>query len=177
MARGGQAAVNGAPRELQWRDVPAPLRSLGRWVTIVQVVGYTTALFFVYHTTRMAPSGIAGRYRGADSALADGAMQFPKSYAEMLTLTHTHLLSMALIFVLSGLGVALCSGFSPRLKRFLVAEPFVALLVSFAALWLVRYADPRFGLLLEASSAVMAVTFYVQSWLILTELRRVERGG
>jgi hypothetical protein len=53
----------------------------------------------------------------------------------------------------------------------------VALLVSFTSLWLVRYSDPRFGILVELSSGLMAVTFYVQCWLILTELHRVERGG
>jgi len=102
-------------------------------------------------------------------------MQFPKSYAEMLTLTHTHILSMAVIFALSGLGVSLCSRLSPGLRRFLIVEPFVALLVSFSCLWLVRYVDPRFSWLLELSSSIMAITFYVQSFLILTELHLVEQ--
>ena len=53
--------------------------------------------------------------------------------------------------------------------------PFVALLVSFSCLWLVRYVDPRFSWLLELSSSVMAITFYVQSFLILTELHLVEQ--
>jgi len=104
-------------------------------------------------------------------------MQFPKSFAEMLTITHTHLLSMAVIFVLTGLGVALCERVSERWKRWLIAEPFVALLVSFSAMWLMRYVDPRFSWLLEASSALLAVTFYVQSYLILREVRRAERGA
>src|SRR5439155_1573638 len=85
---------------------------------------------------------------------------FPKSFAEMLTITHTHLLSMAVIFVLTGLGVALCERVSERWKRWLIAEPFVALLVSFSAMWLMRYVDPRFSWLLEASSAVLAVTLF-----------------
>ena len=102
-------------------------------------------------------------------------MQFPKSFAEMLTITHTHLLSMAVIFVITGIGVALCERIGERWKRFLVAEPFVTLLVSFSAMWLMRYADPRFSWLLEASSSVLAVTFYVQSYLILRELRG--KGG
>jgi hypothetical protein len=98
-------------------------------------------------------------------------MQFPKSFAEMLTITHTHLLSMAVIFVLTGIGVALCERLFLRWRRFLIAEPFVALLVSFTAMWLMRYVDGRFAWLLEASSAALAVTFYVQSFLILRELR------
>jgi hypothetical protein len=160
---------------MTWKDVSGPLRTLGRWVAIVQLVGYTTSLVFVWHTTRLVPAGVATRYRGANPDTSAGAMQFPKSLAEMLTITHTHLLSMAVIFVLTGLGVALCASVSGRWKRFLVAEPFVALLVSFSAMWLMRYVDGRFAWLLEASSALLAVTFYVQSYLILRDLHRVER--
>jgi hypothetical protein len=153
-----------------WRSVPPALRTLARWIVIVQLVGYTTSLVFVWHTTRLAPPGIEARYRGSSPDSTTGAMQFPKSLSEMLTITHTHLLSMAVIFVLMGVGVALCERLSERGKRFLVAEPFVALLVSFTAMWLMRYADPRFSWLLEASSALLAVTFYVQAYLILREL-------
>lgn len=163
---------------MTWSGLPAPFRTLARWATIVQLVGYTTSLVFVWHTTRMVPPGIVSRYRGDDPLAAQaggGAMQFPKSLGEMLTITHTHLLSMAVIFVFTGLGVALCASVSERWRRILVAEPFVALLVSFSCMWLMRYADPRFAWLLEASSAVMAATFYLQSYLILRELARVER--
>ena len=155
-----------------WRAVSPALRSLARWVVIVQLVGYTTSLVFIWHTTRMVPSGIESRYRGADPETAQGAMQFPKSFAEMLTITHTHVLSMAVIFVITGIGVALCERVGERWKRFLVVEPFVALLVSFSAMWLMRYADPRFSWLLQVSSSVLAVTFYLQSYLILRELGR-----
>lgn len=155
-----------------WRTLPAPLRTLGRWLTIVQVVGYTTSLIFVWHTTWLVPHGVAARYRGADvDSTSTAAMQFPKSFGEMLTITHTHLLSMAVIFVFTGIGVALCARISPRWQRILIAEPFGALLVSFSAMWLMRYVDPHFAWLLEASSALLASTFYVQCFLILRELR------
>lgn len=163
-----------APR-LTWREVPAALRTLARWVVIVQLVGYTTSLVFVWHTTRLTPPGVAARYGGTDPEATRAAMQFPKSFAEMLTITHTHLLSMAVIFVLTSVGLALSSRLSERWKRFLIAEPFVALLVSFSAMWLMRYVDARFSWLLEASSAVLAVTFYLQSYLILRDLARAER--
>ena len=155
---------------VNWRSLPPTLRTLGRWIVIVQLVGYTTSLVFVWRTTRLTPPGIESRYRGASPEGTGDAMEFPKSLAEMLTITHTHLLSMAVIFVLMGIGVALCERVAERWKRWLVAEPFGALLVSFSAMWLMRYADPRFSWLLEASSTVLAVTFYVQAYLILREL-------
>jgi len=135
---------------------------------VVQLVGYSTSLVFVGLTTRLRPAGIADHYRGAETT--EGAMQFPKSFAEMLTITHTHLLSMAVLFVLSGIGVGLCARVPPGWKRFLIVEPFVALLVSFGAMWLMRYLHPGFSLLLFFSSAVMALTFYLQSVLVLREL-------
>lgn len=155
---------------LSWRAAPLPIRTVARWITIVQVVGYTTSLLFIHHTTGMTPSGVAARYRGSAADTSDAAMQFPKSFAEMLTITHTHLLSMAVIFVLSGLALALCTHPPERWRRFLIAEPFVALLVSFSSMWLMRYIDARFSWLLALSSGVMAATFYVQSFFVLREL-------
>lgn len=157
-------------RALSWSTVPEPVRAIARWITIVQLVGYTTSLIFIHHTTGMNAPGVAARYRGSDAEAAESAMQFPKSFTEMLTITHTHLFSMAVIFVFSGLALALCSRPSERWRRVLIVEPFVALLVSFTAMWLMRYVDARFSWLLGVSSAIMAVTFYVQSYFILREL-------
>jgi hypothetical protein len=160
------------PARLSWRRLPSPLRALGKWITVVQLAGYTTSLLFIHHTTGMTPPGVAARYRGADSTVTEGSMQFPKSYAEMLTITHTHLLSMAAIFVFSGVALGLCERPSERWRQLLIVEPFIALLVSFASMWLMRYVDARFSWLLSLSSAIMALTFYVQSFFILRELGR-----
>jgi hypothetical protein len=157
-------------RALSWSSVPPPIRTVARWITIVQIVGYSTSLLFVHHTTGMTPTGVASRYRGSSSEAADAAMQFPKSLAEMLTITHTHLLSMAVIFVFSGLALALCPRPSERWRQILIAEPFVALLVSFSAMWLMRYVDARFSWLLALSSTLMAITFYIQSFFVMREL-------
>jgi len=154
-----------------WREAPPALRALGLWATIVQVVGYTTGLIFIHHTTGMTPPGVAEQYRGSDStAVSDAALKFPKSYPEMLNITHTHLLSMAAIFIVSGLALALCQRPGQRWRTILVVEPFVALLVSFSSMWLMRYVDPRFSWLLALSSGLMAATFYVQSFFVLREL-------
>ena len=155
---------------VSWRTLPPTLRTLGRWIVIVQLVGYTTSLVFVWRTTRLTPPGIESRYRGASPKSTGDAMQFPKSLPEMLTITHTHLLSMAAIFVFSGAALALCERPGERWRRLLIVEPFVALLVSFASMWLMRYVDGRFSWLLSLSSGLMALTFYVQSYFVLREL-------
>ena len=155
---------------LSWGGAPAPLRALARWITIVQLVGYTASLLFVHHTTGMRPDGITARYRGDEAGAGGDPMQFRKSLTEMLSITHTHLFSMAVIFVLSGAALAFCERPSPRARRWLITEPFVALLVSFGAMWLMWGVDARFGWLLMASSTLMALTFYLQAFYILREL-------
>jgi hypothetical protein len=157
-----------APVGPSWTSLPPAIRAMARWLTAVQLIGYSTALALVRLTTGLTPAGITDHYRGSENP--DGAMQFPKSLAEMLVLTHTHLLAMTTVFVLSGVGLALCERVPDRWKRWLCVEPFVALLVSFSAMWLMRYVDPRFSLLLALSSGVMALTFYTQSFLVLREL-------
>ena len=157
--------------EPTWRQAPRTLRALGLWVTLVQVVGYTTGLLYVHRTTGMTPPGVSEQYRGSDStAVTEAAMKFPKSYPEMLNITHTHLLGMLVIFVLSGAALALCERPSERWRQFLIVEPFVALLTSFSAMWLMRYVDPAFSWLLTLSSGLMALTFYVQSAFVVREL-------
>lgn len=154
-----------------WAEIPVPFRRLARWVTLVQLAGYSTSLAFVWVTTRMHATGVADRYRGVDpGASVDAPMQFPKPLEEMLRITHTHLLSMLVIFLISGGALLVCARVTPPWKRFLSIEPFVAILVSFAALWLTRFVDARFAILLMASSGLMAVTFYVQCALVLREL-------
>ena len=161
--------MNGS--RITWSTVSEPVRTVGRWITIVQLVGYTTSLIFIRHTTGLTAAGVATRYRGSDPEAAEGAMQFAKSFSEMLTVTHTHLFSMAAIFVFSGLALALCTRPSERWRRILIIEPFVALLVSFSAMWLMRYVDAGFSWLLGLSSGIMAATFYIQSFFILRELK------
>jgi hypothetical protein len=143
----------------------------------VQLVGYTTSLLFVRHTTGITPGGVAARYRGSDPNAAEGAMQFAKSFAEMMTITHTHLFSMAAIFVFNGVALAFCTRPAERWRTILIVEPFVALLVSFSSMWLMRYVDARFSWLLGLSSAIMAATFYLQCFFILRDLSRATRLG
>lgn len=153
-----------------WRSLPPAFRTLGRWVTVVQLVGYTTSLVFVWWTTGLAYRGVTARYRGDEALDPSAAMQFPKSFAEMLTITHTHLLAMAMVFTVTGASLALCERVPARWKGPLIAEPFAAVLVSFGAMWLMRWIDSRFGYLLMVSSGLIALTFYLQSFLILREL-------
>jgi len=179
--------------------LPSLMRKIAFWLLVCLTIGYTTGLAFVLHTTGITPTGVTERYRGnqpnddPDSIAAtttdgpvafDGApaedggeLMFEKSYAEMLNITHTHILSMATFFALTTAIFAMTSIPSRRTKTFLIVEPFVAMVTSFCAMWLMRYVHPTFAYVLMISSASMAICFYVMVTFSLRELttRRATR--
>lgn len=165
--------------------VSGPLRQIAIWLLVCLTIGYSTGLLFVYHTTGVTPAGVADRYRGNQPATtgdpaqpiptSDGAddgaeLQFEKSFAEMLNITHTHILSMATFFALTAGVFAFAQRPSKRLRSFLIVEPFVAIVTSFFAMWLMRYVHNGFSYLLMLSSASMALCFYTMVALSLREL-------
>jgi hypothetical protein len=97
-------------------------------------------------------------------------MKFEKSLPEMLNITHTHILAMTSFLVLTAAIFALSSRASGRMKSFLIVEPFVAILTSFVAMWLMRYVHPAFSYLLMLSSGSFGICFYVMMGYSFIEL-------
>ena len=163
--------------DITLRSLPPQIKRLTRWLLIVLAVGYTHGMVFVYVTTGVSPKGIEDRYRGNQAQVqqqADGApvieMKFEKSLSEILNIIHTHTISMAMLFAFTSLIFALTSTVRGGLKRFLLVEPFIAILTSFGSMWLMWKVHPAFSWLLMLSSGSMAVVFYVTVALSLREL-------
>ena len=68
---------------------------------LVLSIGFYTGLLFVGETSSTKPTGIEEHYLGNESIEDAQVMKFKKSPKEMLTLVHTHILSMSFIFFLS----------------------------------------------------------------------------
>ena len=146
-----------AAAALTWSQVPRPLRTLARWITIAQAAGYGVSIAFARQ--------MAGRFTspaGADNH-------------ELLLAAHSHLLGMTALFALSGACFALCSTPKEPLKSLAIATPFAAIMIAFTAVWLMRF-SPDFAVLLVAAQVVMAVVFYYQIVLTLRELRAVNKA-
>ena len=143
-------------------DLPRPWRLLVGMFAANLALGYTTALGYVWSTTRMVPQGIADRYRGNEGDLEALEIAYAKSFQEMLGLSHSHILAMVVfLFLLGGLTLAARRP-GPRWKAFLALEPLVALPVSFGGLWLAWGVHPGFSWLVSVSSGLAALAFYAQ---------------
>jgi len=129
---------------IAWRGVPHPFRELARWVTIAQAAGYGVSL-------AMLP-------------------RVPHS-PDMLPGAHAHLLGMTVLFAISGFLFAVCERPTGPWKARLIVAPFVAILVAFTAVWFAKVFDHRFVWLLPVTGLVMTVAFYMQTVVILRELK------
>jgi len=180
------------------RTMPRELRLLAFFAMLTLSVGYAHAIGYVYLTTHIVPKGISERYRGTEqlppapqqpstgigsasdtpatsqpqTITATGDQQYQKSLAEMLNIIHTHVITMTLIFALSGVITACTDTISRRVRNLAIVEPFVGILLTFGGLWATRYLGSGWSWVVSASGALMALAFFVQLIAVMLEFRR-----
>ena len=140
-----------------WADVPRTFRTLARWITIAQAAGFGVSLVFARQdASRFLTSG-----NGAD-------------IHDLLQSAHSHLLGMTALFAMSGFCFALCERPRDPLKSVVLAVPFLAIMLAFVAVWLMKY-SLLFAWVLVGANLVMTVAFYIQIIATLRALR-LQRG-
>lgn len=100
---------------------------------IFAVVGLGVAALQIYVRTGLTPQGALLHYRGDEATL-----QYPKSFNEMVEITHAHAFTIPLlVLVLSG-ALALSTA-SERLKRLVTLSLLIGAALELGVPWLVRY--------------------------------------
>ena len=149
--------------------LPKEIKLLIGAFIIVLSIGFFTGLLFVGETSSANPNGIEEQYLGNENDENAKVMRFKKSDQEMLTLVHGHILSMAIIFFLLGLLVAITK-LNNTLKLFLIVEPFVSVLLTFGGLYLLWKGMLWMKYIVMFSGVLMTLTFTLSILIILKQL-------
>jgi hypothetical protein len=136
---------------------------------VVLSIGFYTGLLFVNETSSANPNGIVENYLGNEDIEDAEIMKFKKSPREMLTIVHSHILSMSLIFFLLGLIVALTQ-LNTSLKLFLMIEPFVSVLLTFGGIYFLWQGITWLKYVIIFSGTLMTLTFLVSTSIIFSQL-------
>lgn len=136
---------------------------------IVLSIGFYTGLLFVKQTSTAAPNGIVENYLGNEADEEALVMKFKKSEYEMLTITHTHILSMSFIFFLLGILVWL-TRLPRKLKLFLTIEPFISVILTFGGIYALWSGLVWMKYVVVFSGLLMTITFMISSLLVLYQL-------
>jgi len=149
-----------------------------RWFIIsfvlVLSVGFYTGLLFVTQTSSTSPAGIEENYLGNEEIENAEVMKFKKSPREMLTIIHTHILSMSLIFFLLGALVWL-TRLPQGLKLFLTIEPFLSVLLTFGGIYGLWTGIHWLKYVVVFSGILMTVTFLISSIIVVFQALKKEQ--
>ena len=138
---------------------------------IVLSIGFYTGLLFVNETSSATPNGIQENYIGNENDDDAETMKFKKSEREMLSIVHSHILSMAMIFFFVGLLVSITS-LKRSFKIFLMLEPFFSVLLTFGGIYLLWKGVLWMKYIIMFSGGLMTLSFTIAVLLILKELYR-----
>ena len=114
--------------------LPKEIKLLIGAFLIVLSIGFYTGLLFVSETSSANPNGIVEQYLGNEADEDAMVMKFKKSEKEMLSLVHSHMLSMSIIFFLVGLILSI-TRLNKKTKLFLMIEPFFSVVLTFGGIY------------------------------------------
>lgn len=146
-----------------------PLRLMTACFLIVLSIGFFTGIRFVSETDSASPDGLVEHYNGNEQDEDVMVMKFKKSAQEMLTIVHTHILSMSMLFFLTGF-LLTQTAIHQRLKLFLIIEPFVSILLTFGGLYLIWFGVEWFRYIVIFSGIAMTLAYSAAVIIILKHL-------
>ncbi len=143
---------------------------------VILSIGFFTGLLFVSQTSTTSPDGLVENYNGNEDDEDAEVMKFKKSEREMLTIVHTHILSMSFIFFLLG-GLVWLTRLSKSLKLFLTVEPFLSVLLTFSGIYFLWTGILWMKYVVIFSGFLMTATFTISAILVLYQLTLKPAGG
>jgi CBS domain containing-hemolysin-like protein len=149
--------------------LPKELKLLIGVFVIVLSMGFFSGLFFVGETSSTKPHGIEEQYLGNEDDENAAVMKFKKGKNEMLSLVHSHVLSMSMIFFLLGVLVSITK-LSKKLKLFLMVEPLLSVVFTFGGLYLLWTGILWMKYIVMLSGILMTLSFIFSAIIILKQL-------
>ena len=147
-----------------------PLRLMTAFFLVVLSIGFFTGIRFVSETDSTSAEGLVEHYNGNEQDEGVMVMKFKKSAQEMLTIVHTHILSMSMLFFLTGFLLAQ-TAIRQGLKLFLIIEPFVSILLTFGGLYLIWFGVECFRYVVIFSGIAMTLAYSAAVIIIFKHLR------
>jgi hypothetical protein len=120
---------------------------------VLVTIGMVTMAAFQLKHIGPGPEQIAIHYRGGERA---GAMSFPKSFRELVEVTHFHAFIMGIVYLVLA-HLYLATGTSQWAKRAGIVVAFVGLTGDLIGVWLIRYVSAAF--------AYPQVAFWLAEWI------------
>lgn len=172
-------------------QLPKKLRHLISLFLVTLSFGVILGLVYVFVNTQFSPDGVQKHYGQKVESTEDeieselyneleqSQQYHEKGLKEILTTTHNHVLSLSVIFFIVSFLVYF-TNINSTLKKILMFEPFISILVTFSGIWAVRYLDNNFKFIIIISSTILYLCYFISVFILLKELlfnRNINRSS
>lgn len=131
--------------------------------------GYYAGLRFVSENTNNTTQGIEEQYLGNEDGEGVEEMKFKKSEKEIITMVHNHVVGMSMLFLALG-AILLITSIPPILKKILIVEPFLSVILTFGGIWLMWSGLLWMKHIIIFSGILLTLTYTTSVILILMQL-------
>ncbi len=146
------------------RDSDRHIRILYTLFLLLMLAGFLFSFFWAHSMTGLSPQGIADHYRGSDATFGE-----PMSFRELAEVTHFHLFTMPVVFLIL-VHVMYLTGASHGLKAAVTWGGFGGVILDLLSPWLISYVSPVFVLTMLTGDTLMMVSFFVMMTIPLYEM-------
>jgi len=146
------------------RDSDRHIRLLYTQFLLLMLVGFAFSFFWAHDMTGLSPQGVADHYRGSDATFGE-----PMSFRELAEVTHFHLFTMPVVFMILAHVLYLTEA-SHAMKVWMTWVSFGGMGLDLVSPWLISYVSPFFVLTMLLGDTLMVVGFLVMMAIPLYEM-------
>lgn len=146
------------------RDTDRHIRLVYTLFLLLMFAGFAFSFFWAHSMTSLSPQGIADHYRGSDATFGE-----PMSFRELAEITHFHLFTMPVVFIIL-VHVLYLTMSSNTVKILMTWMAFGGVALDLVSPWLIRYLSPTFVLTMLMGDVLMLVSFLVMMAIPLYEM-------
>jgi hypothetical protein len=146
------------------RDTDRHIRLVYTFFLLFMLAGFAFSFFWAHSMTGLSPQGIADHYLGSDATFGE-----PMSFRELAEVTHFHLFTMPVVFIIL-VHVLYLTMASNRIKVLMTWAAFSGVLLDLISPWLISYVSPIFVLTMLTGDMLMVVSFLVMMVIPMYEM-------
>ena len=142
-------------QKFKLRDSDRHIRLLYTLFLLLMLAGFVFSFFWAHSMTSLSPQGIADHYRGSDATFGE-----PMSFRELAEITHFHLFTMPVVFMIL-IHVMYLTSASHGLKAAVTWGGLGGVMLDLLSPWLISYVSPIFVVTMLTGDTLMTVSFLI----------------
>ena len=146
------------------RDTDRHIRLLYTLFLLFMLAAFVFSFYWGHSMTSLSLQGVADHYRGSDTTFGE-----PMSFRELAEITHFHLFTMPVVFMIL-VHVLYLTMTSTLVKQLTTFAAFGGVTLDLVSPWLITYVHPGFAISMLTGDLLMTVSFLVMLVIPMYEM-------